>query len=132
MTDESAAGPARPEAIAAADLPARVATGEPLLVLFRVEGCGACAAMEPVLSGVARSVEVPVVTVNPRDHPSLIETHRITSTPTLALFADGTEVDRLAAGFVPAEDVIAFVEAGLDASTGADTREGSPERNVQG
>lgn len=119
MTDADADGEpdapssARPKAIEAADLPDRIAAGDPLLVLFRVEGCSACAAMEPVLSGVARSVDVPVLTVNPRDHPSLIEVHRITSTPTLVLFADGAEVDRLAEGFVPVDDVVAFVEAGL-------------------
>ncbi len=114
MSDTPA--PARPSAVDAADLPDRIAAGDPLLVTFRTEGCSICAAMEPVLDGVAHQVEVPVLTVNPRDHPPLVDDHRITSVPTLSLFADGEEVDRLADGFVPADEVVAFVESGLAAA----------------
>lgn len=103
----------RPTTVDAADLPDRIAAGDPLLVMFRVEGCSICAAMEPVLDGVARQVDVPIAVVNPRDHPPLVDEHRITSTPTLVLFGGGQEVDRLAEGFVPAEEVVAFVESGL-------------------
>jgi len=100
----------RPERIDARDLPERIAAGDRLLVMFRTAGCSLCEAMEPVLSGVARSVDVPVLVVNPRDHPPLVERHDVRSVPTLALFENGEERDRLAEGFVPADDVIAFLE----------------------
>ncbi len=107
---ETTDDPNHPGTLDATALSDRVATGDALLVLFRTAGCSICDAMEPVLGGVARSVEVPVLTVNPRDHPPLVEDHRITSVPTLVLFDGGREVARLAEGFVPAADVVAFVE----------------------
>ena len=100
--------PARVESAAA--LEAAVARDGRVLVEFFTEGCGACAAMEPVLGAVARETGVPVVVVNPRDDPALIESYRIGSVPTLVLFEDGDVVDRLAEGFVGAERVVAFVE----------------------
>jgi thiol-disulfide isomerase/thioredoxin len=105
---EPASKPTRVET--AADLDARIAASDRLLVEFYTEGCGACAAMEPILGIVARETDVPVVAVNPRDDPVLIETYRIESVPTLLLFVDGEPVDRLADGFVPAERVLRFVE----------------------
>lgn len=111
MSDTHAS--ARPTTVDADELPDRIAAGDPLLVMFRTDGCSICASMEPVLDGVARQVEAPILIVNPRDHPPLVDDHRITSVPTLALFDGGAEVDRLADGFVPAEDVVALVESGL-------------------
>jgi thiol-disulfide isomerase/thioredoxin len=93
----------------AAELDARVGADDRLLVEFYTEGCGACAAMEPVLGIVARETGVPVVLVNPRDDPVLIERYRIRSVPTLLLFVDGEPVDRLAAGVVEAERLVEFV-----------------------
>lgn len=113
MSDTSTPAAEGPTTVDATDLPERIADDDSLLVMFRTEGCSICASMEPVLGGVARQVDVPIVTVNPRDHPPLVDEHRITSVPTLVLFADGNERDRLAEGFVPAADVVAFVESGL-------------------
>jgi len=93
----------------AAELDALIADHDRLLVEFATEGCGACAAMEPVLGIVAKETDVPVALVNPRDDPTLIETYDIRSVPTLVLFADGTAVDRLAEGFVGTERVIEFL-----------------------
>jgi thioredoxin-like negative regulator of GroEL len=52
---------------------------------------------------------VPVVVVNPRDDPVLIERFDVRSVPTLVLFEDGEAVDRLSEGFVGAERVIEFL-----------------------
>jgi len=93
----------------AADLDARIDAADRLLVEFYTDGCGACAAMEPVLGVVASETDVPVVTVNPRDDPALIDEYRIESVPTLLLFEDGEPVRRLAEGFVGAERVIDFL-----------------------
>jgi thioredoxin-like negative regulator of GroEL len=69
-----------------------VADRERVLVEFHTEGCGKCAAMEPVLSGVARTSGVTVGTMNPRDDPPLIEEYDVRSVPKLLLFVDGALV----------------------------------------
>jgi thioredoxin-like negative regulator of GroEL len=94
----------------ATELDALVADHDHVLVEFYTDGCGACASMEPVLSIVARETGVPVVLVNPRDDPVLIDRFDIQSVPTLVLFERGAEVKRLAEGFVDAEQVVEFVE----------------------
>jgi len=62
---------------------------ERVLVEFHTEGCGKCAAMEPVLGGVARTTDVTVATMNPRDDPALIEEYDVRSVPKLLLFVGG-------------------------------------------
>ena len=94
----------------AAELAAAVDEHDRLLVEFYTEGCGACAAMEPVLGIVARETGVAVVTANPRDDPVLIEAYDIGSVPTLILFEDGHPVRRLADGFVGAERVVEWLD----------------------
>ena len=108
MPDTEGATPRQVDS--AAELAAAVDGNDRLLVEFYTDGCGACAAMEPVLGVVARETGVPVVTVNPRDDPVLIEEYRIESVPTLVLFEDGTPVRWLAEGFVGAERVIDFLD----------------------
>jgi thioredoxin 1 len=108
MRDTETPAPIRVET--AADLDATVADHDRVLVEFYTEGCGACASMEPVLSIAARETGVPVVLVNPRDDPVLIERYDVRSVPTLVLFERGAEVERLADGFVGAERLIEFVE----------------------
>ena len=93
----------------AAELDALIDAHDRLLVEFFTEGCGACAAMEPVLGVVARETGVPVALVNPRDDPVLIERFDVRSVPTLVRFEDGEAVDRLAEGFVGAERVVEFL-----------------------
>ena len=94
----------------AADLDALVDDHDRVLVEFFTEGCGACASMEPVLSVVARETDVPVVLVNPRDDPVLVDRFDIRSVPTLVLFERGAEVKRVADGVVGAERLVEFVE----------------------
>ena len=93
-----------------AELEAFLSESNTALVEFYTDGCGICASMEPVLGVVARETDVPVVLVNPRDDPSLIERFDVRSVPTLVLVDDGIEVARLAEGFVGADEVVAVVE----------------------
>ncbi|MFC7098427.1 thioredoxin family protein [Halobaculum marinum] len=93
-----------------------VAESDLVLVDFYTDGCSICQSIEPVLGGVARNADVPILLVNPRDDPPLVSEHTIRSVPTLALFeagADGepVEVDRLAEGFVGADQLVEFVES---------------------
>jgi thioredoxin 1 len=92
-----------------AALDAFIAEHDRALVEFYTEGCGLCAAMEPVLGIVARASDVAVGLCNPRDDPALIERFGVRSVPMLVLFADGQAVAERADGFQGAEAVMAFV-----------------------
>jgi len=93
-----------------AELQDLVAEHPRVLVEFHTEGCGKCAAMEPVLGGVARTTDVVVATMNPRDDPELIEEYDVRSVPKLLLFVDG-ELTRSNEGDVPSVDEVrAFVD----------------------
>ncbi|SMO40823.1 thioredoxin family protein [Halorubrum cibi] len=79
------------------------------LVEFYTEGCGICASMEPVLGNVARTVEVDVALLNPRDDPPLVERFDVRSVPLFVLFVDGEPVARRAEGFIPGDDLAAWI-----------------------
>ncbi|WP_299331738.1 thioredoxin family protein [Haloplanus sp.] len=83
-----------------------VADHDRALVEFYTAGCGACAAMEPVLGLVAEETGVPVALINPRDDPTLIGDYNITRVPTLVIFENGTQIDRLDDEFVGADRVV--------------------------
>lgn len=103
-TEGSAGVPDRPVALADAEALAGFRAGHDLaLVEFYTDGCGICASMEPVLSGIARERDLAVGTINPRDDPSLIDAFDVTSVPLLVLFVDGEAVDRRADGFIGVE-----------------------------
>lgn len=92
-----------------AELDDLVAEHDRVLVEFHTDGCGICASMEPVLSAVAKSTDVPVVTMNPRDDPVLVEEYDVRSVPKLLLFEDGVVTKAREDGFVPVEDLLRFV-----------------------
>jgi len=92
------------------DLDDLVASRERVLVMFRTTGCGICESMEPVLDGVARTTDVAVAVMNPRDDPGLVDEYDVRSVPKLLLFEDGDLVETREEGFLPVEDVTAFVD----------------------
>ncbi|WP_459192472.1 thioredoxin family protein [Halosimplex sp. J119] len=91
------------------DLDELVADNERVLVEFHTAGCGKCKAMEPVLSGVARTTDVVVATMNPRDDPVLVDEYDVRSVPKLLLFVDGDLVGTREDGVLSVEEVQAFV-----------------------
>lgn len=117
-----------------AELRETVTDSDLVLVDFYTAGCTLCQSIEPVLGTVARAANVPILLVNPRSDPSLVDEHDIRSVPTLALFAESSdarprgerdakrpvsdadgggeveEVGRIADGFVSAERIVEFVE----------------------
>jgi thioredoxin-like negative regulator of GroEL len=100
----------RPESLADADaLDAFVADADAALVEFYTNGCGICASMEPVIGNVARELDIAVATVNPRDDPPLVERFDVRSVPLFVLFVDGEPVARRAEGFVPGDDLAAWI-----------------------
>lgn len=101
----------KPERVDAREFPDALAEHEFVLVDFYTKGCTLCQSVEPVLGSVSRATEVPILLVNPKDDPSLVAEHDVRSVPTLALFREGEEVDRIADGFVGAERLVEFVES---------------------
>ncbi|MGZ0746500.1 thioredoxin family protein [Haloparvum sp. AD34] len=79
------------------------------LVDFWTKGCSLCDAMKPVVGNVARVADVQVATLNPGNDIELVDEHDIRSVPTLILFVDGEEVDRIADGFVGVEGVLSMI-----------------------
>lgn len=108
VTDGS---PERPQSLAdAEDLATFRETHEFALVEFYTDGCGICASMEPVLTGIAREPDLAVGLINPREDPPLVDEFDVRSVPLLVLFRDGEVVDRRADGFVGVEDLRAWLE----------------------
>nr|WP_128903813.1 thioredoxin family protein [Halorubrum amylolyticum] len=104
------AGARRPVELAdEGELDAFVADADAAVVEFYTDGCGICASMEPVLGNVARELDVAVATVNPRDDPPLIERFDVRSVPLFVLFVDGEPVARRAEGFVPGDELTAWI-----------------------
>ncbi|WP_424013398.1 thioredoxin family protein [Halorubrum xinjiangense] len=110
---EAPAGANRPVSLSdEASLDAFVGDADAALVEFYTDGCGICASMEPVIGNVARGVETDLAVglVNPRDDPPLVERFDVRSVPLFVLFVDGEPVARRAEGFIPGEDLAAWVE----------------------
>jgi len=82
---------------------------ERVLVEFHTAGCGKCAAMEPVLDGVARTTDAVVATMNPRDDPALVAEYDVRSVPKLLLFVDGDLARTREDGVLRVEEVRAFL-----------------------
>ena len=115
MTEQSpdalAEVPDRPQALAdAAALEAFRDTHDFALVEFYTDGCGICASMEPVLSGIAREPDVAVGLVNPRDDPPLVEAFDVRGVPLLVLFRDGEVVARRNDGFVGVDELREWID----------------------
>jgi len=81
-----------------------------VLVEFYTEGCGICQSMEPVLGVLARTTDVTVATVNPRDDPVLVDRFQVQSVPLFVLFVDGDPVARRADGFVGADELRDWID----------------------
>jgi len=93
-----------------------VATADRVLAMVRTTGCTICKSMEPILDIAAKATDATVVVFNPKRDLDAVDAFDVRSVPTLLLFADGELIDRRADGFVPAEELIEFVESGSESS----------------
>ena len=96
------------------DLDRFCGTADVALVEFYTNGCGICQSMEPVLGNVAREMAFPVGLINPRDDPPLVERFDVRSVPLLVLFVDGDPVARRDDGFVPGDELTAWIRDNAD------------------
>ena len=68
-----------------------------MLVDFWAEWCGPCRALAPIVEAIAEQYAgaARVVKLNVDDHPSVVPRYRIQAIPTLILFQNGEEKDRI-------------------------------------
>ena len=88
-----------------------IASHDRVLVEFHTEGCGKCKAMEPVLGAVARTTDVPVATMNPREDPVLVDEYDVRSVPKLLLFVDGALAATREDGVLSVDEATEFATA---------------------
>ena len=83
----------------------------PFLVDFWAEWCGPCQMMGPILEQLAREFEgrARIGKVNVDENPSLAGKFGIMGIPTLVLFEEGQEKERLV-GVVPKEQLVKLLE----------------------
>ena len=88
-----------------------VSASKPVLVDFWASWCGPCKMVAPELEAVALEYEgkAIVVKVNIDEQQQLASKYNVMSIPTLLLFKDGKEVERIV-GYRPRKDLMDVVE----------------------
>ena len=110
-TGPSVATPDRPvELSGAAELEEFLSQFDVSVVEFYTRGCGICASMEPVLSNLARELDVAIGLINPRDDPPLVERFDVRGVPLFVLFINGEPIARRAEGFIGGDDLTRWIE----------------------
>lgn len=88
-----------------------LAAGKPVLVDFWAEWCAPCRMLAPTVAAVAEHYvdTAKVVKLNVDDNPSTAQRYGIKGIPTLILFRDGKEVERVV-GATSKESIMKMIE----------------------
>ena len=80
------------------------------LIDFYADWCGPCKALSPIIDEIAKSeTHIAVGKVNVEEEKELATKYRVRSIPTMVIFKDGKEVNRLV-GFLPKEEILAKIK----------------------
>jgi len=84
---------------------------KPVLVDFWAEWCAPCRMLAPTVKDIAEQYgeSATVVKLNVDDNPSTAQRYGIKGIPTLILFRDGKEVERLV-GATPKESIVKMID----------------------
>ena len=80
------------------------------LIDFYADWCGPCKALSPIIDEIAKSqTHITVGKVNVEEEKELATKYRVRSIPTMVIFKNGKEVNRLI-GFLPKEEILAKIK----------------------
>ena len=79
------------------------------LVDFYADWCGPCKMVSPIIEEIANEkTDIAVGKVNVDENPMLAMKYNVNSIPTLIVFKNGTEINRIV-GYRPKEDILAAI-----------------------
>jgi thioredoxin 1 len=112
---------AHPVAVSDASFQSEVVeSGQPVLVDFWAEWCGPCRMIAPILENLAEEYasSFKIVKLDVDHNPQTAMKFGVQSIPTLILFKDGKEVERLI-GYMPKERLLGRIKPYIAATASA-------------
>jgi len=93
-------------------------SNRPVLVDFWAQWCGPCRMLAPIVESLAKQYagNAQVVKLNVDDNPSAVQRYRIQAIPTLVLFQNGEEKDRMI-GVTTKEAIARTIDVHLGAAS---------------
>ena len=80
------------------------------LIDFYADWCGPCKALSPIIDDIAKNeTHIAVGKVNVEEEKELATKYGVRSIPTMVVFKNGKEVNRLV-GFLPKEEILAKIK----------------------